>query len=221
MNQFILKITAKLPATWQQALKRRHYAKQIGRGAFVTGEPEYQQLDEWLSPGDWAIDVGANIGHYTLAMSKCVGPQGRVFAIEPIPDTFELLATNSGLAMWNNITLINAAASCKDSLVWMSVPVHSTGRNFYEASIQEHVGGDRYQVLGVSLDSLPIPHRVALVKIDAEGHESSVIEGMKGLLARDKPTLIVEGSRASSLLESLGYASTRNDGSPNFVWRPA
>lgn len=220
MNPAILKVTSKLPDSWQQSLKRYHFAKIIRRGNFITDEPEYARLSEWLNPGDWAIDVGANIGHYTLAMSKLVGPQGRVLALEPIPETFELLSANCAYSSHRNITLLNAAATSAAGVVGMAVPVQANGRNYYEAAIQEHVNGDGYHVLGVSLDSLPIPHRVALVKIDAEGHEPSVIEGMGGLLARDKPVLIVEGSRANGLLESLGYVSTRNDRSPNYVWQP-
>lgn len=214
-------VAARLPASWQQSLKRRRYAGWIRKGAFVTSEPEFARLSEWLRPGDWAVDIGANLGVYTLAMSKLVGPAGRVLAFEPIPETFELLAANCALSPNQNITLLNAAASSGNGLVGMAVPVEATGRNYYEASIQENVNGDGYHVLGVALDSLPIPHRVALVKIDAEGHEASVIEGMKELLARDKPMLIVEGDRGSRHLESLGYVGTHADGSPNFVWKPA
>lgn len=220
MNTAILKVTSKLPGSWQQSLKRYHFASKIRRGEFVTGEPEYSRLSEWLSPGDWAIDVGANVGHYTLGISKLVGPSGRVIALEPIPETFELLAANCAHGPHRNVTLFNAAASSANSVVGMSVPVQAGGKNYYEASIQEGVNGDGYHVLSIAVDSLPLPHRIALVKIDAEGHEPSVIEGMRELLVRDKPTLIVEGSRANSLLESLGFTSTRNDRSPNYVWQP-
>src|ERR1039458_7626249 len=44
-----------------------------------------------LRPGDVCIDVGANIGYYTLIMSKAVGPQGQVYAFEPVPPTFNYL----------------------------------------------------------------------------------------------------------------------------------
>lgn len=214
------KLAARLPVAWQQSLKRRHFSRQINRDSFVTGEPEFWRLAEWLKPGDWAIDVGANIGHYTLGMSKVVGPQGRVLALEPIPETFELLAGNCALSPHQNITLLNAAASSGNGLVGMAVPIEATGRNYYEAAIQESVNGDGYHVLGVALDSLPIPHRVSLVKIDAEGHEPSVIEGMKGLLARDKPVIIAEWLRDHEHLKTLGYVSEKAARSPNFVWRP-
>src|SRR4051812_18329947 len=52
-------MAARLPATLQQELKRHYYAWQIRSGRFRTHEREFQRLDEFVSPGDWAIDVGA------------------------------------------------------------------------------------------------------------------------------------------------------------------
>ena len=213
-------IAGKLPTSWQQSLKRRRYAGWIRKGTFKTDEAEFARLAEWLNPGDWSIDVGANLGVYTLGMSKLVGPAGRVLSLEPIPETFELLAANCTASTCRNVTLISAAASSTAGVVGMAVPVQATGRNYYEASIQESVNGDGYHVLCVTLDSLPITGRVSLIKIDAEGHEAKVIDGAKAIIARDRPTIIAEGLRSHPLFDELGYVGEHVDGSPNFVWRP-
>jgi hypothetical protein len=75
-------------------------------------------------------------------------------------------------------------------------------------------------VLTVSLDSLRIPKAIRLVKIDAEGHELSVLKGMRDTLARDRPVLIVEmpSPEARAMLASLGYVGTRIAESPNVVF---
>src|SRR4030067_729726 len=94
MFHTIKRLVAYMPIRWQQGLKRKYYAYKIYRGGFHAHDPEYQHLESFISKGDWVLDIGANIGHYTLKFSSLVGENGRVFAIEPVPETFELLAAN-------------------------------------------------------------------------------------------------------------------------------
>ena len=72
------------------------------------------------------------------------------------------------------------------------------------------------------LDSLCINQRIALVKIDVEGHESFVLAGMQRLIERDHPVLIVEtGSKeVIANLKSLGYISEKLQNSPNVLFKP-
>jgi FkbM family methyltransferase len=222
MLSSLQKLTGHFPERWQQNLKRIHFARQIRHSTFHSEEPEFQLLEKILSPGDWAIDVGANIGHYTLKMSDLVKSEGRVIAFEPIPYTFEILASNCALSRCKNITLLNAAASSSVGVVKMEVPQWERGSslNYYEARItHESSALPSYSVLTLNLDSLNLPHRLALIKIDAEGHEQSVVEGMACLLKRDRPILVVEGGKANGILESLGYAAEVHPGSPNCIWR--
>ena len=219
--ELLKRVAATLPALWQNELKRIHFMRQIRRGTFVTSEPEYAILASLVSRGDWVVDVGANVGHYTKRFAELVGATGRVIAFEPIPETFALLAANLQVRPNANVTLINAAASDKTSIAGMSVPVFDTGlRNFYQAHLSQSLDGD-IQVLTLSLENLNIHNRIALVKIDAEGHEAGVLRGMRGILLRDKPTLIVETESREVMdnIEALGYAYQRLDGSPNVLFR--
>jgi FkbM family methyltransferase len=210
-------MAARFPAAWQQELKRHYYAWQIRRGRFRTHEREFQRLDEFVSPGDWAIDVGANVGHYTAKLSKLVGPGGRVLALEPVPKTFELLAQNARRFPFANVTLLNLAASDRAAILGMEVPDVQAGT--YLAHVTEQPTG--LQILSMPLDSFTLPQPVRLVKIDAEGHELSVLRGMTGLLHRDWPALIVEVSSDEStrFLTDRGYEMERMPGSPNCVFR--
>ena len=73
-------------------------------------------------------------------------------------------------------------------------------------------------VYALAIDQLGLARRVSLIKIDAEGHERAVIEGMIDLVRRDHPVIIYEASRqAGELLESLGYRLRRMPGSANHV----
>lgn len=214
------RIASGLPQIWQQELKRLHYRGQIRRGTFETAEPEFAQLDTLLSPGDWVIDIGANIGHYTKRFSELVGPTGRVIAIEPVPETFALLAANVSLFRHRNVSLFNIAASDRTSIVGIQVPRFETGlNNYYEAAITS--GECDLKVMTSALDGLRVSHPVRLVKIDAEGHDPLVLQGLAELLVRDHPTIIIEsGSQpAAEQLERLGYRREKLPGSPNTVWR--
>ena len=58
-----------LPARWQNKLKRLYFGRQIRLGRFGTDKMGYAILSEWVAPRDWALDIGANISHYTSRLS--------------------------------------------------------------------------------------------------------------------------------------------------------
>ena len=221
MNPF-KSFAARLPSGWQAEIRRLRYARQIRRGSFATDEPEYARLAEWVRPGDWVLDVGANVGHYAKRLSELVGPKGRVVAFEPTPATFAMLAANSQLFAHPNVSLVNAAASDKSDLVGMSIPKFGSGLpNYYEAQISP-ADSAPVAALALAIDSLAFPHRISFVKIDAEDHEAHVLAGMQSLLAKHRPVLVVEtGSRDVSVhLESFGYSAEKLPGSPNVLFIP-
>ncbi len=220
---FLKRIAATFPGLWQYELRRIYYGLHIQLNRFFTTEPEYSLLPALLSPGDCVVDIGANIGVYTKRCSELVGKNGRVIAFEPVPETFALLTSNVQRFGFANVTLINAAVSDESALVGMSMPTFDTGlKNFYQACVVQGMDRqtDGLQVMTVRLDSLRIPQRVALVKIDVEGHEASVLRGMTDLLHRDYPSLIVETSSPAveANLRSMGYLAKRLDGSPNILF---
>lgn len=205
-----------IPPSVRRQIKRWRYRSQIRRGTFASQEPEFAWLASVLKRGDCVIDVGANVGHYTSQMSRLVGPEGRVIAFEPVSETFALLTENCAAP---NVTLINAAVSSIVRMVSMSVPVQSGLPNFYQAQISS---GGELKSLALSIDSLYLPERVRLAKIDAEGHDAEVVQGMLGLIKRDRPTLIIEsGDEVHDTLMSLDYTWEKFTGSPNIIYRAA
>src|SRR5690242_8424040 len=101
----------KLPLRYSQWLRRNYFAWQMRRRKFVLDEVEQRVINQLLTEGDWVIDLGANVGHYTWAFSAAVREKGRVFAVEPIPENFELLTANSSWFPFPNVTLLNLAIS--------------------------------------------------------------------------------------------------------------
>lgn len=218
----IKRIIAMTPDGFQEGLKRIYFKRQIKNGSFITSEPEFNELDKFVNEGDWVIDIGANIGHYTIKLSELAGAKGRVIAFEPIPVTFTHLSENTLHSKYKNITLMNAAVSEKTELASMSIPDFSTGlRNYYEASISSATNETDTSVLTLSIDSLQINHRISLIKIDAEDHEPSVFRGAKKLIERDTPIIIVETvtDEIRKQLLKLGYKEEKYEDSPNTVFK--
>ena len=219
INQ-LKRIAAALPRKYQQALKRWYFAQRIRRRSFRADEPEFDLASDILRHGDWALDIGANVGQYTLKFSELVGDTGRVVAFEPVPDTLSLLSANVCFARATNVTLINAAASSGTQVLGMAIPTLDTGLdNFYMAHISDSLAGLR--VLCLSVDSLALPDEIRLVKIDAEGHDFQVLQGMRGLLERSRPVLFIEDSSTQVIefLSEFGYEMRKLPNSPNAVFR--
>jgi len=213
-------LAALLPLSWQHELRRLYFHQQIRRRRFVTEEQEYTLLDSFLRPGDWVLDIGANVGHYTMRMSELVGTMGRVIALEPVPDTFALLAANARLFAHANVSLLNVAASDRMAAVSIELPRFSDGLvNYYQARLTGDPAG--LAVLALPVDALALPMTVRLAKIDVEGHELAVLQGMRRLLERDHPVLIVETGAQDTVdvLIGLGYATERLPGSSNLLCR--
>ncbi len=214
-------VVSKMPERWQSEMKRMHFARQIGNNSFATEEPEYALLDSLVKDGDWVVDVGANVGHYTKRLSELVGPTGRVIAFEPVPETFSLLSSNVQCFAHKNVTLINAAVSDKMDLAGISIPTLSTGMvNYYEAEVGGVKDGE-LSVLALTLDSLLSQATIGLMKIDVEGHEAQALAGMQAIIEKSHPTIILE-TRNQTIIDqvcALGYTSERLTDSPNVLFR--
>jgi FkbM family methyltransferase len=218
MSTLLKRVAAHFPVSVQHELRRHYYAWLIKRGRFRTEEQEFRLLESFVSPGDWVIDVGANVGHYTGKLSRLVGPSGRVLAFEPVPRTFELLTANARQFPHANVTLMNVAISDKPATASLDVPTGQGGA--YWAHLTDHDTG--LTTLCLPLDSIHLPRQVRLAKIDAEGHELAVLRGMTELLHRDRPTLIIEVSsdESAGFLRERGYSMEKLPGSPNCIFRP-
>lgn len=219
-------LASRFPPRVQQELKRARFRRQLRYGTFATPEPEYVHLGEWIAAGDWVIDIGANVGHYTIRLAQLVGEAGRVLAFEPVPETFELLAANLAFVGAHNVSLFNVAVSAHSAVMSLSIPQFPSGlANFYCAGLTTtspwpHDPQADFNVLTLALDTLGIPRRVSLVKVDVEGHELRALQGMERLLRRDAPRLIVEGATDDicSFLSELDYESLQFPQSPNRVF---
>jgi FkbM family methyltransferase len=213
------RLAGRLPLRVQQELKRIYFARGLRNGTFRSDEREFQRLEEWLETGDWVLDVGANVGHYTAKLSKVVGASGRVLAFEPMRETFELLSANVARLPSRNVTLFNVAASDCTRLAGMTIPRSDEDvENYYMAHLAEGIGTS--SVLCLAVDALGLAAKIKLAKVDVEGHEFAALKGMERIIARDRPILIVEGNseKVEAFLAQYGYEAKHDEQSPNRVY---
>jgi FkbM family methyltransferase len=200
-------------------VRQLYYARQIHRRRFRSPEPEWDRISDLVKPGDWVIDIGANVGHYTLRLAELVGRDGRVIAIEPVPVTFALLSANLISARLQNVSLFNIAASDTTTIAGIDIPGgDQLSGNYYQAHLST-ASNAALSIMCAPIDNLRLPRRISLIKIDAEGHEAAVLRGIHELLRRDRPVLIVEapGRDVMEFLSALDYSGRQAPGSPNCV----
>jgi FkbM family methyltransferase len=142
-----------------------------------------------LSSGDRFVDVGANIGYYTCLASQLVGPSGRIYAIEASPNIYKTLLENLDLNEAENVHTINNAVFDRETT--LSVFLESEG-NIGHTSVFEKQNNKLIseQVKALPLHKLFNPQELysaRLIKIDVEGAEWFVINGVKEHLDRFSP----------------------------------
>ena len=184
----------------------------LGRRAPET-EYDYH-LPQLVRAGDTCIDIGANLGYYARTISRLAGPAGRVYAVEPVAPIRKVLSRN--LRRCGNTEILPFALGAAAGPVRMGNDsarengYFGTGRNFVNE------GGGRSDVeftaemrRGSELFArLP---RLDFIKCDIEGYEAVVMEEMRPLLERFRPTVLIETGgenrpRIVRLFTRLGYA---------------
>ncbi len=147
-----------------------------------------------LSAGATAVDVGANKGAYLYWMRRAVGPAGRVFAFEPQPGLARYLEAVCARIGWDNVVVRECAVSDAAGVRVLHVPgwENSPGASLEEAAAAGPGTRDR-EVAADTLDhQLAGAGRLALIKVDVEGHELAVFRGAERTLAESRPVLLFE-----------------------------
>ncbi|MFE9254111.1 FkbM family methyltransferase [Streptomyces sp. NPDC006879] len=157
---------------------------------FGVWEPH---MSRWLlgrlRPGDTYVDVGANIGYYSLLAAQLVGTDGRVVAIEASPVFHRRLLQNVTLNKYGNVRAINGAVSDTEEILKF---VLASSANMGANSIVPYGGPaeSTFEIAARPLPDLLAEEEIArarVIKIDVEGAEGSVVRGMAPLLSRLRP----------------------------------
>jgi FkbM family methyltransferase len=163
-----------------------------------------------LRPGDVFVDVGANVGYFSLVAADAVGRLGRVFAFEPDPTNYAILQRNIALNRLQNVTAEQkAVTSWNGSASLYLCETNKGDHRIFPAGPERAV----VAVETVRLDDYlaPLVDRVAVVKVDTQGAELLVVEGL-GQVLEQGPALVLEywprglaggGTTGAALLDAL------------------
>ena len=193
------------------------------RGAMEPGLTKY--FRSVITPGAVVVDVGANVGFYTLLAAKLLQGKGRIYSFEPTPRTYEILKDNvqvNGFLELGIIHLYPLAVTDKTGKARLAVFNADCGHN---TLFDDGHADAEIEVSTTSLDDiLATQDRVDVVKIDAEGAEPFILRGMKHVIERNPEIRIVlefapahlrrAGVSSCALLDtiaSFGFAIRRID----------
>lgn len=166
---------------------------------------ETEIIEKHVKPGDVVVDVGANIGYYTLIFARLVGKEGRVFAFEPDPDNFALLKKNVEVNGYKNVIIEQKAVSDKSGQIKLYLNPENVGMHRIYRSNYAH---ESIQVESITLDDYfnNFDRKIDLVKMDIEGAEISAFKGMRSL-AQNNPDLKIVTEFVPAFISEFNYKS--------------
>jgi FkbM family methyltransferase len=138
------------------------------------------------------IDIGANIGKYSIYIGKLLQGKGKVIAVEPEPNNFEILKKNIQLNKLDNVIPLDYALFSKNSFIDFYTEEIGGGLH---SIVQKEVHTKKIRVRARTLDSLLKElkiKKVDLIKIDAENAEVEILRGAKKTLEKSKPKIVFE-----------------------------
>jgi len=151
-----------------------------------------------LKLGDVFVDVGANIGYYTILASKRVGASGKVFAVEPIPQTAKVLKFNIKLNGLKNVTIIDKAGWNSYGRLKMKILFGEFGcASFFRNGVEVEVDATPLD------DVLAHVPKIKLIKVDVEGAEYEVLQGLNQTLTRTQCVILELSRRVNECFELL------------------
>ena len=167
----------------------------------VVTQGSVDALRSFLHDGDAALDIGAHTGDSTLPIALAVGPRGRVFALEPNPYVYKVLAVNATLNPGKtSISPLMFAAMPADGQVEFEYSDSGYCNGGFHAGIGRWTHGHfhRLRVEGRNLTTYLRAHapealpRLRYVKVDTEGFDRSVVASIAELIAASRPYIKTE-----------------------------
>jgi FkbM family methyltransferase len=193
------------------------YDNYISRHMQVYGEwseVELQFFLQFINPGDVVVDVGANLGAFTVPLAKAVGPLGHVHAFEPQRLINQRLNANIALNILDNVNVYHAAVGSSSGTIMAPYLDYQVSANY--GNVRLNATSDEkdshYPVQVLTLDSIDYFNIMngkscpSFIKIDVEGMERDVLIGGQVTISRCKPILFVENhmfEAASALVNQI------------------
>lgn len=193
----------------------------IHKDLFLYGcrEPQCTEIfKKELSEGMKVLEIGANIGYYVLMAAQIVGNTGKVYALEPDPQNFEILRRNVELNSYSDrVELYNLAAGDNSGEALLDISGDSNTHKIILSKSHRNKKQNYINVKMVTIDEFLKDRHVDFIRMDVEGFEYGIIKGMTRLLSKEDslqmfievhPWLIKEyGGSYEEMLELLSISN--------------
>jgi FkbM family methyltransferase len=209
-----------VPVDDRHSFRIHHFGFEVENSLFwagLEGGWERTSIGLWkrlVSNAQVIFDVGANTGVYSL-IAKCLNPDARVVALEPISRVFSRLERNVRLNGYDMECLELAASNLDGSATVYDTPTE----HIYSVTVNKNLNAPETPVVPTEIRTARLDSIIAdrgiqqldLLKIDVETHEPEVLEGLGGHLSRFRPSMLIEvlndevGSRIEEVIKGIGY----------------
>jgi FkbM family methyltransferase len=162
-------------------------------------------FSEVVREGDVVLDLGANLGYFSLLASKLVGDGGKVFAFEPEPKNYQLLLKNIDINGYHNIIALPKAISAKSGKMSLFINANDSGSHTLHKPNSRGSFPTQIDIESVSLDDYFAGGftSINVIKMDIEGTEPKAFLGMREILSKN-PNLIIIMEFFPSIIREAG-----------------
>jgi len=185
----------------------RGYVRSRGKEKLTT-----QLFKQAVKEGGTVVDMGANIGYFTLLAARLAGKEGKVYAFEPEPHNYEMILKNLALNGYENVVpmqkaVSNAAGTVKLYVSSKDVGAHTLRQHHDKRQFDEKESGEFVEVEAVIPDEFfkDKKHPIDVIKMDIEGAEMAAISGMDRVIRENKNLKMFIEFYPSAIRE-MGYS---------------
>jgi FkbM family methyltransferase len=196
--------------------------------------PVQRTIARQLKKGQTFYDIGGNVGFFSLLAARLVGETGHVYTFEPLAEHVATIQANARLNRMPQVTAVEAAVGRAPGEAELVLTEWDGGAALSTAEAAPQGATTTRRVRVIALDEFVASQGLrppSMVKIDVEGAEKDVLEGMRSVIARHKPVLLYEVDDADAqafqarwqeldrMVAALGYEVTRlQDSYPGITW---
>lgn len=177
---------------------RANLSDWIQHHIFFMGYYDHE-LSSWIKlntkPGNTILDIGANVGAFTLLFSKRTGESGKVLAVEPFPINAASLIQNIKLNKINNVHIFLNPLGKKQELVNLEGYDSENQGLVFTKSIDSKEASSlcaSFQILGDTLIESLSMCKIDIIKVDAEGHDIEILESLSNVISTSRPIIVLE-----------------------------
>jgi FkbM family methyltransferase len=178
-------------------------------GSYSDEKLELTVLKDNIKPRQTVLDLGANLGFYSILTASLVGKHGRVFAFEPLPRNAELIKASLTENLYDNITVINAAVSNRvgKTKLYLS-PYYTSEHSLFDLHYSTGIKStlDTIDVELITIDGFMKKDdkpKIDFIKMDIEGSEGHAIEGMENTIRESKKMTLLSEYWPNALMNSI------------------